>query len=154
MNNRHPSESDLALLAGADCGWLQSLRLNRHVARCGDCRDTLASFSELRSAVRDAAPSGIVSNEVDWNRMAGEIRANIHLGLAAGECVAELRPDTPRWNWVPRLAAWNGWRRVTRGCGVVPARSSCLTRICRALFMPRWWNRPVRESSYGRILVV
>jgi len=47
--NTHPSETDLALLAGGDCGRLRSFILNRHVARCGDCRDTVASFGE-RSA--------------------------------------------------------------------------------------------------------
>ena len=57
----HPSETRLALLAGGECGRWQGFLLKRHVARCGDCRDTLASFTELRSEtlelVRDNADS-------------------------------------------------------------------------------------------------
>jgi len=110
MNNRHPSEADLALLAGGDCGWWQGLRVRRHVARCGDCRDTLASFGELRSETMqlaaDHALPGFGSSGMNWDRMADEMRANIRLGLAAGECVSETPADAgaQRWNWMPRLA--------------------------------------------------
>jgi hypothetical protein len=104
MNTRHPSETDLALLAGGDCGRLQRFRLDRHVAKCGDCRDTLESFGELRSAVRDYSPPGLVSSELDWERAAAEMRANIRVGLAAGECVRELPARGSRWGWKPQLA--------------------------------------------------
>ena len=104
MSSRHPSESDLALLAGGDCGLFGRFRLNRHVARCGDCRDTLASFGELRSEVRDMALPDCVTNEADWNRLAGEMRANVSLGLAAGECIGEAPVPATHRNWAPRLA--------------------------------------------------
>lgn len=115
MKGRHPSETDLALLAGGDCGWLQRFRVNRHVARCGDCRDTLASFSELRSETMQlgsgyALPGlnpGLnlgLNLGVNWDQMAGEMRANIRLGLAAGECVGELPADARRRKWMPQFA--------------------------------------------------
>jgi len=104
MSERHPSEADLALLAGGDCGLLTRFNLNRHVARCGDCRDTLASFGELRSEVRDMAMPDFAANESDWSRMAGEMRANIRLGLAAGECIGEGPVEATHRNRAPRFA--------------------------------------------------
>jgi len=102
MNN-HPSDTDLALLAGGDCGRLQRFLLNRHVSRCGDCRDTVASFAELRSESLELAGDNAMP-EMEWNQLAGEMRANIRLGLAAGECVAEAPARIFSGTWKPRLA--------------------------------------------------
>jgi len=116
MKERHPSEADLALLSGGDCGWLRGLLLGRHVAGCGDCRDMVASFGELRSEVRDHALAGFAPESSTWSAMAGEMRANIRVGLAAGECVGEAPTDSPRRNWAPRLAI--GMASVVVVCGV------------------------------------
>jgi len=118
MKLRHPSEADLALLAGGDCGWLRSFSLNRHVARCGDCRDTVASFGELRSAVQEFAEPGFVANESDWDRIAAEMRANIRVGLAAGECVRETRLKRSPWGWRPQLAVGIAGVFLVAGAGV------------------------------------
>ena len=86
---------------------LAAFLLDRHVARCGDCRDTLASFTELRSSAElrgltpEYARSGLES-------LAGEMRANIRLGLAAGECVAR---DPPRFCLVRGSRVWR-WVRL------------------------------------------
>jgi hypothetical protein len=102
---KHPSETDLALFAGGDCGWWRHYRLTGHVSRCGDCRDVVASFAELRSEVREyPAP------ELDWDGMAGrggleeEMRANIRVGLAAGECVRETPASASHRGFSSRLA--------------------------------------------------
>ncbi len=84
MTEKHPSEADLALLAGGDCGRVRGFFLNRHVARCGDCRDTVAAFGDVRSALLNYPEPA-----VDWDRLTGEMRGNIRVGLAAGECVRE-----------------------------------------------------------------
>lgn len=118
MTNRHPSEADLALLAGGDCSRLRRFYLNRHVERCGDCRDALASFAELRSTARDSAASGLALDGPDWERMAGEMRANIRVALAAGECVGEAPGDAPRRSWAPRLAVGFAGVLVLAGAGV------------------------------------
>jgi len=118
MKERHPSETDLALLAGGDCGRLRRFLLDRHVARCGDCRDTLASFGELRSAVLDYSPPALASNELDWDRMAGEMRANIRVGLAAGECVREMPVRGSRRGWKPQLAVGMASVLFLAGAGV------------------------------------
>jgi hypothetical protein len=97
MKHDHPSEADLSLFAGGDCGRLQRFRLKRHLKRCGDCRDTVASFGELRSAMLEHSPLEQGMPEMDWDRLAGEMRANIRLGLAAGECVREPRNRVSAW---------------------------------------------------------
>ena len=83
--HHHASETDLALFAGGDCGLFARLRVKRHLGRCGDCRDLLASFTDLRDSIR-REPAQLPS---DWNRIESEMRANIRLGLVAGECVRE-----------------------------------------------------------------
>jgi hypothetical protein len=84
---KHPSEATLALFAGGDLGLLARWRAGRHVAHCARCRDEVTSFSEMRevTAALGAAP------EVAWNRLASGMKANIRLGLAAGECVRDTR---------------------------------------------------------------
>ena len=51
MNDRHPSETDLALLAGGDCcPWL-TFSLHRHLARCFRQRAQTIRQAALREAV-------------------------------------------------------------------------------------------------------
>ena len=80
---KHPSQEILALHAGGDLGWLARWRTARHLADCEQCTAEVAAFDELRETL----PELRQIPEVPWNRMAAEMRANIRLGLAAGECV-------------------------------------------------------------------
>ena len=80
---KHPNEGTLALHAGGDLGLVARWRTERHLAKCGPCRDCVAAFAQLREVLPDLAEIP----EVPWNRLAAEMRANIRLGLAAGECV-------------------------------------------------------------------
>lgn len=82
MSVRHPSSADLALLAGGECGFTRAFLLNRHVRHCPDCAAEVGEFSVLRAETSDFMPPA-----VKWESLASEMRANIRLGLAAGECV-------------------------------------------------------------------
>jgi hypothetical protein len=82
---RHPNEANLSLLAGGDLGRWRAWTIERHVAGCEECRSAVAEFSALREKVRVMAEAP----EVPWNSLAAEMRANIRLGLEAGECVTE-----------------------------------------------------------------
>ena len=117
MNARHPCEAELALLAGGDCGLFARLRLNRHVARCGDCRDTVASFGEWRSEVNEFAGNYAVQG-LDWDHLAGEMRANIRLGLDAGECVREAPAAVRNWYSKPQFAIGMAGVLLLAGAGV------------------------------------
>ncbi len=78
----HPSEEQLALFAGNDLGWLTRRRVGRHVEACGECQNTVVAYSSLRAQVSESVDA------LAWQQIAAEMRANIRLGLAAGECVA------------------------------------------------------------------
>ncbi|HTS31704.1 MAG TPA: hypothetical protein VMH81_37795 [Bryobacteraceae bacterium] len=85
---KHPNQEALALYAGSDLGFFARWRVERHLAKCDVCVDEVASFEAMREIVTDLAEIP----EVPWNRLAAEMKANIRLGLAAGECV---RKETP-----------------------------------------------------------
>jgi hypothetical protein len=93
---RHPADTDLALLAGGECGRISRFLLKRHVDECRECTGKVVRFERLRADLaRMAAP------DLDWDSLAGEMKANIRLGLEAGECV---RGREPRREWNPRIA--------------------------------------------------
>lgn len=80
---RHPNQAALALHAGGDLAFFARWRVERHLTRCERCRHEVAAFSEFRAMLPELAEPP----DLPWNRMAAEMRANIRLGLAAGECV-------------------------------------------------------------------
>jgi hypothetical protein len=82
---KHPKEADLALFAGRDLHFVSEWRVGRHVSQCAECRETVDAFASLRS---ETAALGELPAEIAWNRLASEMKANIRLGLAAGECVS------------------------------------------------------------------
>ena len=90
----HPSEATLALFAGRDLGWFARRRTERHLAGCEHCQRAVDAYRSLRSVLPDLSEAP----GLHWNRMAAEMKANIRLGLAAGECVRE--PAAERY---PRL---------------------------------------------------
>ncbi len=80
---KHPKEAALALHAGGDLPFFARWRMERHLARCARCRQEVAAFSDFREMLPELAEPP----DVPWNQVAAEMRANIRLGLAAGECV-------------------------------------------------------------------
>src|SRR5439155_16573862 len=74
---RHPVETDLALFAGRDLGFISEWQIRRHVSLCDECRATVDAFESLQS---ETAGLGDLPAEIAWNRMALEMKANIRLG--------------------------------------------------------------------------
>lgn len=87
----HPSQSALALYAGQDLGWFRRRLLERHLSRCAECRGEVEAFGALRDDLAEMSELPAVP----WNRLAAEMKANIRLGLAAGECVRGEEPVAP-----------------------------------------------------------
>ncbi len=85
---KHPNEATLALHAGGDLGIFARWRTERHLAKCERCREEVTAFSALREIVTDLAETP----ELQWGRLAADMKANIRLGLAAGECVRSAGP--------------------------------------------------------------
>jgi anti-sigma factor RsiW len=80
---KHPNQATLALHAGSDLPPFARWRTARHLAACDRCRAETADFEAMRSILPELAETP----EIPWNRLAAEMKANIRLGLAAGECV-------------------------------------------------------------------
>jgi hypothetical protein len=98
---RHPDQAALALHAGGDLGAFARWRMERHLANCARCRKEVSAFRSLRSSVADLASLP----ELPWNPMALEMRANIRLGISAGECVRPTQSAPAfRFGWRPMVA--------------------------------------------------
>lgn len=109
----HVSESDLALFISGDLNLWRTLVTRLHLAGCDECRRSAGEFRADREHVRRLADE--LPASLDWDRIAAEMTANIHLGLAAGECVAPRRRKSTRI--LPAL----GWRpaAITAGAALI-----------------------------------
>lgn len=105
---KHPEVRDLALYAGGELPAWKRLWLRRHVDHCSACTAEVSAFREaqleLQYAADDLPPS------LNWNRLAAEMKANIRVGLAAGECVRSVEPARRRhvpeiWRFASAAAA-------------------------------------------------
>jgi len=132
--NTHPSETDLALLAGGECSGVSRFFLQRHVRECRECTAKVAQFEILRADLARIAPP-----ELDWNRLAAEMKANIRLGIEAGECV---RDAETRHRWNPRLAM--AFASLTFLICASLTMKSTVAPVQNAL---RTTNQPVLEST-------
>jgi len=93
----HPSELSLALLAGGDLGVWARWRVRLHLSGCESCRRELEQFEFSRERLRSAPEE--LPGDVNWAPLAAEMKANIHLGLAAGECVGPVVARSARRRW-------------------------------------------------------
>ena len=98
----HPDLRQLALLAGGDLPWWQRYRLSLHTRNCESCRQEIEALDESRSFVVENTES--LPGFVDWDRLAGEMRANIQVGLEAGEAIRPREPAGLRLDWRPAFA--------------------------------------------------
>lgn len=117
---RHPNQATLALHAGGDLGPLRRWLAERHLAHCAECREEVAGYTEMREMLPELAELP----EISWNRMAAEIKANVRLGLEAGECVRSTEMPLHR-------PALTGWR-----AGVALASAMVLVATCLVLQRP------------------
>lgn len=95
----HASPANLELYACGDLGRLGAWRVQRHVTRCAQCREEVTRLRRFWQTV-DWSPELPPSR---WDELAGEMRANIRVGLAAAECIR--RPRTARLPWAAALAS-------------------------------------------------
>lgn len=105
----HPDQSTLALYAGHDLGWFARRRTEGHLARCRDCRGEVRAFASVSDELAGLNELPAIS----WGRVAAEMRANIRLGLAAGECV--------RGEPAAGVLAWMSGARALAACAGVMA---------------------------------
>lgn len=119
----HPAAGDLALYSGGDLGWLERLRVRRHLGRCPACRVEVERFRSASASLRRQAeelPEGL-----NWDRLAAEMTANIHLGLEAGECVTGARREPARMTW----------------------RAAAVVASLAGVFAAAWWLNPAARPT-------
>lgn len=99
----HPDERRIALYACGDAGRMDRIWIATHLARCEACTEQADAFRRDRDAIRRQASE---LPAVNWDRLAAEMKANIHVGLEAGECVSTIRRKAPRQvGWRPAFVA-------------------------------------------------
>ncbi len=125
----HLKDGDLALYASGDLSLWQRAKAAFHVRRCAFCRTRVQEFCDVRQALRESAaelPEGL-----DWTRLSAEMSANIHVGLAAGECVAPHFRRTKQS--IPPV-----WRPI--------ALASAVSLFLAVLMIGGWWlNMPAQD---------
>jgi hypothetical protein len=89
---RHPSEFILALFAGGDLRGFNRWRIARHLDRCGCCRAEVDRYEQIRDELVGLAELP----QLNWDQVAAEMKANIRLGVVAGECVRAEAAPRPR----------------------------------------------------------
>jgi hypothetical protein len=85
----HPSHADLALYSGADLPFWRQWQVRRHVRKCAGCEAELELYrdtaAQLKAHLR--SPESFVLDRALEREMIG----NIHVGVAAANCIAEVR---------------------------------------------------------------
>ena len=135
--DRHPEESRLALYSSGDLNPVERFLIRLHVRTCARCATQVDSFNVTSSVLRSQMTK--MPQGVEWDRLAAEMTANIHLGLEAGECVGPVRAAR-----VERI----GWRAaiVMAGLSVVLAGAWLLNPPRRAETLVRTSPIEIRTS--------
>lgn len=134
---KHVKEIELALYASGDLNQWKRVFVRAHARGCEQCSQRMAAYSADRQALMQSAdklPEGM--EDLDWNALAAEMKANIRVGLAAGECVAQRERKPTGWNW--NL----DWRPAAVGVGAV-----ALLAVAWVLNVP-----PSDNRSLGRAM--
>ena len=98
---RHPKEAELALYAGGEASLWDRFRVSRHVRWCAACAGLVREFRAARECLRG---ENELPAEVNWVQLAAEMKANIRLGLAAGQCIEAAGKAAGLRRWRPALA--------------------------------------------------
>jgi hypothetical protein len=86
---KHPPIEKLALYAGGELSWWTRLSLHRHVVSCAQCQQEVALFGDVKTTARLEAAE--MPSNVNWDCLAAEMRANVHLGLEASEAISAYK---------------------------------------------------------------
>jgi hypothetical protein len=125
---KHLADTELALYSSGDLPAWPRLRAALHVRSCDACRagvDAYRADAEYLRAGASELPEG-----VEWDRLSAEMSANIHLGLAAGECVTPRESKQVLWSW--KL----DWRPFAIAAGMIVVLASA------------WWlNMPRGDTE-------
>lgn len=114
----HVAETQLALFITGDLPLWQSLGVRYHLGHCETCQARMETYRADRQ--RFQAHANQLPPGLDWDRLAAEMTANIHLGLEAGECVTP-RPRKTRLlgERIRNAAPAFSWTRIGIPAGIM-----------------------------------
>lgn len=121
---RHPGDKQLALFSGGESSRTERLLTWWHVRSCDRCHREIEAIQANRALLRRATPEFPAG--FNWDRLAAEMTANIHVGLEAGECVGPVM-DTK--------ASGISWRPAAAMAGMA------------AMLAAAWWLNPPRQNG-------
>jgi anti-sigma factor RsiW len=136
MKLQHIVETDLALYVSGDLSLFRRVSVGFHVRRCERCRGLIERYRADRGRVKEIVaemPEGL-----NWDRLSREMGANIRVGLAAGECVAQSRGRRDR----DRMPIRVNWRPAALTAGGI-----ALLSVAWVLNMP-----PGTTAELGRAM--
>jgi len=132
----HLAESDLALYSTGDLRVWRRAQVWLHVRGCESCRARIQAYKSDRW--QRLASAAELPEDLDWERLAAEMAANIHVGLAAGECVAPRSRRNARYATRATLAG--GW--------MFPWRPAAIAAGVAVLISAAWWlNMPASDTE-------
>lgn len=93
----HPPDETLALYTGGDVALWTRFRVGRHLRHCERCNRHVEEFRGMREFLESEQDE--LPRSLEWGSLAAEMKANIRLGLAAGQCVTPVEPERIRMPW-------------------------------------------------------
>jgi anti-sigma factor RsiW len=126
----HPRETHLALYAGGDLSGFRRWAVARHLSACNRCREEVAAYREVSTEMLQSA--AILPKELNWERLSAEMQANIHVGLAAGECVGGVPERRDRIGWKAALVMASITLLIVTGWFLNVPRHSPAARLAEA----------------------
>ena len=101
---KHPSELQLALFSGGDLTGFRSWLTALHVKRCASCAREVEALRADAAGLRAAVSE--LPDHIAWAPLAAEMSGNIRVGLAAGDCIAQVsRGAKPGWKATAVMAS-------------------------------------------------
>jgi hypothetical protein len=137
----HVAETDLALYSAGDLALWRRPLVGFHVAGCRECRERLEAHRAVReqiASLADEMPTG-----VQWDRLSAEMAANIHVGLAAGECIAPhpaRHSITMGWRVAAAVSGFSALLVLAWWLNMPTAQTASLGRAMKAIVNGREWQ--------------
>lgn len=136
---RHASDQHVALYSSGDLSLWHSPLERWHIAHCSRCRERAAVYAQDRSQFAEGICE--IPDSISWQHLASEMTANIHLGLAAGQCVAPRhfkRESSMGWRVAAAASGFLVLLVVAWWLNTPPATTASLERAMRSIARGPW----------------
>jgi anti-sigma factor RsiW len=145
----HPRETQLALYAGGDLSSLGRWLVARHLSACNRCREDVAGYREASTEMLQSA--AVLPKDLNWERLSAEMQANIHVGLAAGECVGGVPDGRDRIGWKAALVMASITLLIVTGWFLNAPRQTPAARLAEAGIVLETTSSEIQMKENGAV---